>query len=244
MPTKVAGITFDDDYSLSEVAKVIASSKYEYVVTPNVDHVISYNDADDRRYKSAIEKASIALCDSKVLRILSCFFSKKAITHVVPGSDLTEYLLSHHGHHLGRVGIVGGSEGDLYLLGQSYSCAFDFQWIPSFGFIDSQSEVERLTDTILKDSADTIFVCVGSPQQEIFASKLLDRGARARILCVGASFDFILGRETRAPKWIQSLSLEWMHRLISSPRRMASRYLIRDVKILKILLAEWLNAND
>jgi N-acetylglucosaminyldiphosphoundecaprenol N-acetyl-beta-D-mannosaminyltransferase len=42
---------------------------------------------------------------------------------------------------------------------------------------------------------------------------------------VGAAFAFHAGTARRAPKWMQRLSLEWLHRLFSEPGRLWRRYL-------------------
>jgi UDP-N-acetyl-D-mannosaminuronic acid transferase (WecB/TagA/CpsF family) len=44
---------------------------------------------------------------------------------------------------------------------------------------------------------------------------------------VGASLNFITGREKRAPHWMQQLALEWLFRLAQDPQRLANRYLVR-----------------
>lgn len=49
---------------------------------------------------------------------------------------------------------------------------------------------------------------------------------RGTALCVGASTDFLLGTQQRAPGIVQRLSLEWAWRLLSDPRRLAHRYLV------------------
>ncbi|MCJ7548658.1 MAG: WecB/TagA/CpsF family glycosyltransferase, partial [Anaerolineae bacterium] len=36
---------------------------------------------------------------------------------------------------------------------------------------------------------------------------------------VGGSFDFIAGVARRAPRWVQRLGLEWLHRLVLEPWR-------------------------
>jgi len=44
-------------------------------------------------------------------------------------------------------------------------------------------------------------------------------------LCVGATLDFLAGEKARAPAWMRRLRLEWLHRMLSEPRRLAARYL-------------------
>src|SRR6185436_2589093 len=79
-------------------------------------------------------------------------------------------------------------------------------------------------------------LAVGSPQQEFVAYCLKQRGAaRGLALCIGASVDFLTGKERRAPRAWQALGCEWLYRLLQSPRRMAYRYLVRGPRIFALL---------
>ena len=53
---------------------------------------------------------------------------------------------------------------------------------------------------------------------------------------VGGSFDVIAGKTTRAPKWMQKCGLEWFHRFVQEPRRMFKRYIIGNIKFLKLVI--------
>jgi exopolysaccharide biosynthesis WecB/TagA/CpsF family protein len=54
-------------------------------------------------------------------------------------------------------------------------------------------------------------------------------------LCIGASVDFLTGKQQRAPVWIQKAGFEWLHRLLSDPRRLASRYLLECPRIFYLI---------
>jgi len=74
---------------------------------------------------------------------------------------------------------------------------------------------------------DVLLVCISFPKQEAFAHALKAAGRTNGVaLCVGASVDFLTGRQQRAPRLVQQLSLEWLYRLLSQPRRMFRRYVI------------------
>lgn len=60
---------------------------------------------------------------------------------------------------------------------------------------------------------------------------------RAVMVGVGAAFDFLAGTKPRAPRWMRSLGLEWLHRLAMEPRRLARRYLVTNT--LFVLGATW-----
>ena len=53
-------------------------------------------------------------------------------------------------------------------------------------------------------------------------------------LGLGASFDFEAGNIKRAPKWMQKCGLEWLFRITQDPKRMFKRYIIDDLKIVKL----------
>jgi UDP-N-acetyl-D-mannosaminuronic acid transferase (WecB/TagA/CpsF family) len=80
------------------------------------------------------------------------------------------------------------------------------------------------------------FLAIGSPQQEIIAQKLKERGiVRGLALCVGAAIDFLTGVEKRAPVWMQEAGLEWLYRLTRNPKRLWTRYLVRGPRIFLLL---------
>ena len=54
----------------------------------------------------------------------------------------------------------------------------------------------------------------------------------AVLLGVGAAFDFLAGSTTRAPRWMQRCGLEWLHRLMQEPRRLAGRYLVTNTQFV------------
>ncbi|HUD94055.1 WecB/TagA/CpsF family glycosyltransferase [Sphingobium sp.] len=58
--------------------------------------------------------------------------------------------------------------------------------------------------------------------------------ATGTALCVGASLDFLTGEQRRTPEWMQLLSMEWLFRLLTNPRRLWRRYMIEGPAILPI----------
>lgn len=86
------GLCFDDELGLEEVSERVIKSDRIYLVTPNIDHVVSYHDRRDCSYRDAIANATMILCDSRVLKLASKLFYRRKIQNVVPGSTLTEYL--------------------------------------------------------------------------------------------------------------------------------------------------------
>ena len=49
-------------------------------------------------------------------------------------------------------------------------------------------------------------------------------------------FDFVAGKNTRAPQWMQDYALEWLYRLWLEPRRLFWRYVTTNI-VSMVLLA-------
>lgn len=93
----------------------------------------------------------------------------------------------------------------------------------------------QLPSTITKETADIVWVGLGSPKQDFVADIIAaERGVMTA--GVGAAFDFVAGSVKEAPKFVQNSGMEWLFRFVSEPRRLWRRYLIGNVKFLRIVL--------
>lgn len=78
---------------------------------------------------------------------------------------------------------------------------------------------------INQSGAHVVFVGLGCPKQEHWMAA--HRGQiNAVMIGVGAAFDYHAGTIKRAPLSWQRNGFEWLHRLLSEPRRLFKRYLI------------------
>jgi len=127
-----------------------------------------------------------------------------------------------------RIALYGSTPDTLAKLRARLVDAF-----PKLNIVDAISppfrpltpeEDEAMVLRLNASGAQVVFVGLGCPRQE--AWMLEHRGRiRAVMLGVGAAFDFHAGVITRAPQWMHSSGLEWVHRLASEPRRLWKRYL-------------------
>jgi N-acetylglucosaminyldiphosphoundecaprenol N-acetyl-beta-D-mannosaminyltransferase len=101
------------------------------------------------------------------------------------------------------------------------------------------SEVEEtgLLNRIHASRAGLILVALGCPKQERW---MLARRERLRgvLVGLGAAFPTYAGFQPRAPRGMQRLGLEWLHRLCNEPRRLWRRYLYTNTKFLWCLVQE------
>ena len=95
---------------------------------------------------------------------------------------------------------------------------------PPFGeMLDEQAHQD--VETTRAAAPDIVWCALGAPKQELWMSRYATLLAPAVVIGVGAAFDFHAGTKPRAPEWMQTSGLEWAHRFMSEPRRLAGRYM-------------------
>jgi exopolysaccharide biosynthesis WecB/TagA/CpsF family protein len=228
------GCRFDIALIEEAVRDILAErgSPFKYVVTPNVHHMVRL--LEEPTMRPLYERAWRVFCDSRVLSRLAWFNGRRL--PVITGSDLTAHLIARAGEQCLTIAVIGPTTEACAALGSRYPGVNVVSHTPPMGFIKSKDEVQRCVDFVVDTQAPLIFLAVGTPQQEILARHIADHPqARGVGLCVGASIDFLTGKQRRAPVWVQKTGLEWLHRLLSNPQRLASRYLIECPRIFYLI---------
>ncbi len=90
----------------------------------------------------------------------------------------------------------------------------------------SEEQDESVCDLIRDSGADVLWVALGKPRQEHWCVRNRQNLAGVGwVKTCGGLFAFLTGDTPRAPRWMQSVGLEWLHRTIDDPKRLAWRYL-------------------
>lgn len=88
-------------------------------------------------------------------------------------------------------------------------------------------EDKKISDEIKNLKPDIICVGLGTPKQDYWIEEHLDKIDNAVFLPCGAIFDFFGGRVSKAPKWVSTLCLEWLYRLLGKDfQRLWHRYTV------------------
>lgn len=222
--TRFMTLDFADGDRPALLARVAAMARgpYGYVVTPNVDHVVKL--MDGRVEPEIYDGAVLKVCDSRILAHLARLRGKRLA--VYPGSDMTADLLASplaDGLTIGVFGPDRAAFDDLVALYPARRLIF----IEAPMLTPGTPGWIVAVDAAARADWDVLLACISFPKQERFAHALRAAGRQTGVaLCVGASVDFLTGRQQRAPRLYQRLSLEWLHRLMTQPRRMFRRYVI------------------
>jgi N-acetylglucosaminyldiphosphoundecaprenol N-acetyl-beta-D-mannosaminyltransferase len=78
--------------------------------------------------------------------------------------------------------------------------------------------------TLSQHPTDVLLVGLGAPLEMVWVAEHVNELRAGLVLTCGGWLGFLAGHESRAPAIMQRLSLEWLFRLMQSPRRLASRY--------------------
>lgn len=204
------GIT---NVSMDEVLEYIYTGleknreKY-YIVTPNPELLVLAHKNKD--YKDILNNAKLALADG-VGVVLAARLMGKPIKQRITGVDFMESLCRDISKRPITTAFLGGgpcvAENTSECLRKKYP-SLKITWFS-----------QEFNNSLLNKTTDILFVAFGSPKQEEWIARNLDKIPAKVVVGVGGAFDFISGNVRRAPKFIRYLGLEWLFRLIMQPWR-------------------------
>ncbi|WP_170773028.1 WecB/TagA/CpsF family glycosyltransferase [Ruegeria lacuscaerulensis] len=93
------------------------------------------------------------------------------------------------------------------------------------GYFDPADEEAVIAD-INASGADILWVGLGKPKEQYFAARIAPKLTQcAWVVTCGGCYHYVVGDYARAPRWMQSMGLEWLHRIATGPGYLLKRYL-------------------
>lgn len=232
--------TYIDNLTMEEtvlrIDEMIKSKKNSYVVTPNVDHIVKLE--KDEEFKKVYSEADLIVTDGMPLIWISKLL-KTPIKEKVSGSDLFPKVCELAAEKNYTLFLLGAATGVAEKAAKNLCERYEGLKVvgvysPSYGFEKNEKEVNEIISIINECKPDILAVGLGAPKQEKFIYRYREQLGVPISLAIGATIDFEAGNIKRAPKWMQKSGLEWFYRLCKEPKRMFKRYIVDDIKILKI----------
>jgi len=173
---------------------------FVYVATPNVDHRVRLK--REPALKSLYDAAWMTLCDSRIIELLAWFDGVPL--RAAPGADLVEYLFETKIRCDTPVNVIGSSQAAIELIKTRYQLN-NVRWHQApMNIRNRPDSIAEAAAFVANNPAWITFICVGSPQQEMVAQAIVQRGdAKGVGLCCGASLEFLSGTVARAPRWMR-----------------------------------------
>ncbi len=199
------------------IVAAAAADSCRQIVTVNPEFIMAAR--RDPAFAAVLNNADLAVPDGIGL-IWASRWRGRPLPERVAGVDLVE-----------RVAAVAARRGlPVYLLGAQAgvaAAAADVLVARYPGLIvagtyaasPAPDEDEAIVARINQAQASILFVAYGAPRQELWIQRNREHLKLGVAVGVGGAFDFISGRSHRAPRWMQRLGLEWLHRLYHEPWR-------------------------
>jgi N-acetylglucosaminyldiphosphoundecaprenol N-acetyl-beta-D-mannosaminyltransferase len=204
-----------------------------YVCVSNVHMCMETYDAPD--FAHVVNQADLIIPDGKPLSVAQRLLG---YTHAkqVRGQDIMTSLCELSGKETLNIGLYGGSSNQILDLVKANiirdypNVHITFAYAPPFRSL-TEDEDANVIHELKENKVDILFVGIGCPKQELWMAEHKDK-VNCVMLGVGAAFDFIAGNKKHAPRWIQSIGMEWFFRLASEPKRLWKRYLKHNPRFL------------
>jgi N-acetylglucosaminyldiphosphoundecaprenol N-acetyl-beta-D-mannosaminyltransferase len=239
-----------DPLTMTETVSLIAQwliqpeKTCKFVVTPNVDHIVKVQ--TDLDLQDAYKQAALVVTDGKPV-VWAANLLGVNIPGTVPGSDLVPAIFDHAQTEKTtvKVFLLGAMPG----VADRAKANIHAKWpmievvgtlSPDFGFDKNVVESKKICELVNSSGAELLLVGLGAPKQELWTTQYAPDISVKVALCIGATIDFLAGEKARAPMWMRKAGLEWLHRMLSEPKRLAKRYLIDAIVFPKLVFKEWL----
>lgn len=227
--------------AVSNIFSLISNGEGGYICVANVHMCMETNDHLD--FRQVVNDADLTVADGRPIYWAQKLLGFKQAKQIRGQSLMTELCRQSTLQNL-RIGLYGGhnqvvlakvTDALVKLFPQINIC---YQYSPPHRLL-TEEENSKVIDDINEANVDILFVGIGCPKQEIWMAKNVTKLSCMQI-GVGAAFDFIAGEKKHAPKWLQKIGLEWLHRLMNEPRRLAIRYLKQNPRFIYYFIKQYL----
>ena len=209
------------------------------VVTANLDQLRQL--VRHSELTSLFRRADLVVADGMPL-VWASRLQGEPLPERVAGSDLVWSLTAEAALRDRSVYLLGGAPGACEeaeaRLRECYPGArFAGHFCPPVGFEYDAMQIQEIRRRLREANPDIVYVALGFPKQERLIAYLRSEFEDMWFLGVGYSLSFIAGHTRRAPAWMIRLGLEWLHRLVQEPGRLAKRYLFHGLPFAARLFA-------
>ncbi len=199
-----------------------------FVVTVNLDYLRRC--VSDVSFGALVAESDLVVADGMPV-VWASRVQGTPLPQRIAGSDLIWSLSEGAAKRERSIYLLGGAPGTAdaaaAVLKEKYPqlkvCA---TYCPPMGFEKNNAEIAKIVEDLRRHQPDIIYVALGSPKAELLIDRIRRELPRSWWLSIGISFSFVCGEVRRAPRWLQRIGLEWVHRMVQEPRRLFKRYLV------------------
>ncbi len=216
LDTPVHIVTMDEVLRL--VQRFMLEPRLHQIATTNPEFVMTAQ--GDMHFRQVLEQSDLCIADGVGL-VLASRYLGTPLPERVPGSELVYNLAQLAAQKNWRLFLLGAAPG----VAEEAAAIFQHKYpglqiVGTYAGSPDPAENEAIVQRIRSSQADMLFVAYGAPNQDKWIARNRHILPNVRLaLGIGGSLDFVTGKSVRAPRWVQNLGLEWLHRLTLEPWR-------------------------
>ena len=199
---------------LEKIGNFLREDRFHRIATVNPEFLVLAS--RDNRFRENLLSADLRVADGFGM-VLAGLLQGEEVPRF-PGADLLLDILS----------IAEKDEYSVFLaIRQDGLSSYEeiqstlLKKYPKLFVSGTDSELGSIGNWKLEIGNSAIVFCnYGAPMQELFLARLQEAGIKSRLaIGVGGSFDYLTGKQKRAPQWLRAIGFEWLWRLILQPKR-------------------------
>lgn len=220
--------------TVDRVEALIQRGRPSFFITANLHYAMLCE--REARLREVNQKAAFLTADGMPLVWLSRLLGR-ALPERVTGADLVWALCQRAAQQGYRVFFLGGGPG----VAEQAAAILQRRY-PGLRIVGVEAPVlenltgqehTQLVERIRQARPGLLFAAFGQPKGELWLAEHIDQLGVPAAVQIGASLDFIVGRQRRAPGWMQRTGLEWFWRFLCEPGRLSRRYLANGLFLLR-----------
>ncbi|MGQ8365244.1 WecB/TagA/CpsF family glycosyltransferase [Glaciecola sp. 1036] len=216
-----------------QLVEIMVSSISEYrdgqrtnpvVIFDSNGHGISMANSDIE-FNEALKQADIIHADGQSVVKMSTWVKGPNIPERSGTTDTIHDVATMQPNPMQHF-LLGGKEEIVQSCASILSKKYDNFLIAGIhnGYFLNKNE-EEVIELINKSGADVLWVGLGKPLEQKWVIENKDKLKVPVIITCGGCYNYVTGDYARAPMWMQNLGLEWLHRMLTEPRKLFWRYL-------------------
>jgi exopolysaccharide biosynthesis WecB/TagA/CpsF family protein len=183
--------------------------------------------------------ADLIHADGMPLVFVSRLFHKTPVPERVCTTDLFHDVARIAGRRGARFYFLGATKSSIDKATERLRALYPDLDIAGHdsGYMRRDGDEDRIIERIKAARPDILWLGLGAPAEQEFAMRNRDRLCGVGLIKTsGGLFDYISGKNARAPGWMQHAGLEWAYRMYLEPRRLSDCYLATNPHALFLLL--------
>lgn len=203
---------------LGKIQSAIKNKQVLKIATVNPEFIVA--SVRNAKFAKSLSNFDIKLADGFGIVFMSALFGQGSVIRTT-GVDLTYDLIKSANANKVKITMLGASEESAHQACNKLRSNYPSLKVDciSGGVINPDDIDATLIENLRTSKPDILFVGLGSPKQEYFIEKVQQLLPPCVTMGVGGTIDFISGTAHRAPKFLRSVGLEWLWRLVTQPKR-------------------------